>query len=558
MSEIRLQGKINKMKDNLNFSIPKDIKNAMDISEGDLFEIRFDETEPTILKLEKIDLKSKKYWFIIEDERLWRRQIQDGYWNLDNEKTPDLKLFESVKPNDVILAYSKNPSQSIQNILITKKGYDQNNRTIDIQNIWKLQHPITYSDFDEKNLNILLDYRKRPRRSIISVSEGDFKKITYKISKDEKLKQFNSILRDKGLKIDIGKCTSEGYLTRAINKYLNPGIDKDNDVNFEDCIKLLNKAIERDPNGTLPKFIRSMILKEIGTIDDDLSGSFEGYLEMGLLKYQSEKYDEAFEYLQKSIRKKPDADFPWFVKGLILEGIGNIEDAEQCYKQALTINPENPDPLINIGNIEYDRDNLDGAFEYYQKASEINPDDPEPLSNMAIICHDQKRYEDAILYNEDALRIDPTYYKALCNTGIILNDQEKWNEALVLLNRSLEINSNDWICLLNKAIALFEIGEHEAVLSICDELLSWHPNNAKILNQTGNFFRNMDKLDGAIQLFHSAIEINPTANYWSNIALAYDLKGDYKTAIQSYKNALELEPERKDIKEKLEKCKNKL
>ena len=554
MNKIRRKVKIKNMKDNLSVSIPKEITSEMGIIEGDQLEIIFDENNPNLLKLNKIDMDSKKFWFIIGDQYWWERQIRDGYWDLDNKKSPDLKLFESIKPNDVILAYSKNPSKYIQNILITKKGFNPKNGTIDIQNIRELKKPITFEEFGK--LNILSEYRKMPRRSIVSVSEGDFKKIINTISKREKI-DFKSILLQNGVEIDIGKCTSEGYLNRAIHKYLNRGIDKDkyNDVNFEESIKFLNKAIEKDPNGSLHKFIKSLILQEIGKVEDDLSGSFEGYLEMGLLKYQSEKYDESLEYLNKSIRINPHADLPRYIKGLIFEKMENFEGALKSYEMAFIINPDNPDPLINIGNIKFNCGDLDEALESYKKACEIDPDDPEPLYNMGIVFHDKKRYEEAIFYNDEAIRKDPTHYKALCNNGIIFYELEKWTEALEYFNRSLEINSNDWTCLLNKALALSEIGEPEKALFFCDKAIENNPNNAIILDHKAILLGELNKIDDIIQYFEHAIEINPTAKYWSDKAFAYKLKGDNKKAIQSYEKALELEPESEDIKAELEECK---
>jgi tetratricopeptide (TPR) repeat protein len=479
MSEIRRKVKIKNLKDNLSVSIPKEITSKMGIIEGEQLEIKFNENNPNLLELNKIDMESNKFWFIIGDQYWWGRQIRDGYWDLDNKKSPDLKLFESIKPIDVILAYSKNPSKYIQNILITKKGFDPKNGTIDIQNIRKLKKPITFEDFGK--LNILSEYRKMPRRSIVPVSEGDFKKIINTISKREKI-DFKSILLQNGVEIDIGKCTSEGYLNRAIHKYLNRGIDKDkyNDVNFEESIKFLNKAIEKDPNGSLHKFIKSLILQEIGKVEDDLSGSFEGYLEMGLLKYQSEKYDESLEYLNKSIRINPHADIPRYIKGLIFEKMGNFEGALKSYEMAFIINPDNPDPLINIGNIKFNCGDLDEALESYKKACEIDPDDPEPLYNMGIVFHDKKRYEEAIFYNDEAIRKDPTYYKALCNNGIILNDHEKWNEALDYFNRSLEINPNDWICLLNKAKAYKLKGDNKKAIQSYEKALKLEPESEDI------------------------------------------------------------------------------
>lgn len=180
MTQVVRTVKIKEVNDVLNCSFPKEIQNDMTINKGDLLEMTFDSSKPNILILRKINLENNNVWFMIGDRYWWLNQIRDGSWSLANSNSPDMKLFESIKPNDIILAYYKSPIKSIKNILITNRGFNIEDETIDIHNIHNLKYPITYDDF--KKLNVLSDYQKMPRRSVVPVNRPDWEKIINIIS----------------------------------------------------------------------------------------------------------------------------------------------------------------------------------------------------------------------------------------------------------------------------------------------------------------------------------------------------------------------------------------
>lgn len=185
MNEIKRIVKIKEVNGLLNCSIPKEIQELMDISQGEMFEIVFSNSYPDRLSLKKLDLENNNIWLIIGDRYNWSAQIKARNWSLENDKSHDLKLFQSIKPNDIILAYYKSPQKSIKHILITKHGFNFEKGTIDIINGHNIEYPITYDDFN--NLNIMNDYRKMNRRSVVPVPPEEWEIIKNDISKKENI-----------------------------------------------------------------------------------------------------------------------------------------------------------------------------------------------------------------------------------------------------------------------------------------------------------------------------------------------------------------------------------
>lgn len=494
MNTIKRNVKVKIINGRPHFSIPKQIEEAMNLREGDLFEFNFDK-KSKVLNLNKIFLGNKKFWFLIGDKHWWRRQIRDGYWNLDNPNSPDMKLFKSIGAGDVIIAYFKSPTKSIQNILITKNGFDAENKTIDVKNICTLKNPITYKNFE--TLGVLSDYRKMPRRSVVPLSNEDWNKISNIISERENIDLVSLIFDRKSKPID----------------------------------DFLQKTDEYDVH----------------------LGTYEGYLKRGISKYKHNEFEKAIEYIEKSIEKEPNDDFPWYIMGLIFEKMGQIGNALKSYDNALSLKADNLEAWNNKGIIMFGKNKLDEAIICFDEAHEIDPDDPEPIYNKSITYRKKGQYEKALIFNDETILKDPNFYKALCNNGIILNELNKWEEALNYFDKALEINPYDSISLINKADALFEIGRQKEALQCIDIALDNDRNNENIWIHRGILYGRMNRIDDAMKFFDRAIEINPNnARGWSNKAFVFKLKGEIKKSVEFYEKALTLDPDNEEIKAEIE------
>ncbi len=60
-------------------------------------------------------------------------------------------------------------------------------------------------------------------------------------------------------------------------------------------------------------------------------------------------------------------------RGAALSALGRIDEAAAAYRTASELNPANPDPLNNLGNLEQRRGDLDAALGYYERALALAP-----------------------------------------------------------------------------------------------------------------------------------------------------------------------------------------
>ena len=82
------------------------------------------------------------------------------------------------------------------------------------------------------------------------------------------------------------------------------------------------------------------------------------------------------------------------------------ELAEQNYRTALQINPNDSAAYVGLGVLCRKRGDLDGAMQYYQRAVALNPKGAQAYSSMAIIEMKRSNDRKALEYAEKASKLD--------------------------------------------------------------------------------------------------------------------------------------------------------
>ena len=173
---------------------------------------------------------------------------------------------------------------------------------------------------------------------------------------------------------------------------------------------------------------------------------------LGLLKYQTEKYDDAEKLFKKSIKLEKNSytyenltglyikqgkwdkavstikeafitdsgSFTlWFNLGLAYKNLESFDAAEKAYLKALELNPASEKANFNLAALYLLLNNPCGAITYYKRVLKINPDDRESLYFLSLAYFRNKDYEhgfnpfEARLCRETAIKTQETTYPDL-------------------------------------------------------------------------------------------------------------------------------------------------
>ena len=109
----------------------------------------------------------------------------------------------------------------------------------------------------------------------------------------------------------------------------------------------------------------------------------------------------------------------------------------------------------SLAGIYSEADILDKAEEYYRKALSLEPENPERMNNLAYFLIDNDRnINEGLELVDKALELSPDNYNYLHTKGWGLYKQGKYQEALEILQKS-------WDLRMEKAIY-----DHEAFLHL--------------------------------------------------------------------------------------------
>ena len=83
--------------------------------------------------------------------------------------------------------------------------------------------------------------------------------------------------------------------------------------------------------------------------------------------------------------------------------------------RSLDRDPENPEILMDLGNLYYDRDDWDRAVETYEKARRKAPKNPNLLSDLGAAHRNRGEFELAVAFFQKAREADANHWQSLLN-----------------------------------------------------------------------------------------------------------------------------------------------
>ncbi len=195
--------------------------------------------------------------------------------------------------------------------------------------------------------------------------------------------------------------------------------------------------------------------------------------------------------------------------GLILQGLGKLQDAELSCRKAIEINPNFTQAHSNLGNILKDLGQLQEAELSYRKAIELNPNFAEAHLNLGTILKDLGKLQDAELSCRKAIEIKPNFADAHLNLGTILKDLGKLQDAELSYQKAIEIKPDYAMAQSNLGNILRDFGKlKEAELSY-RKAIAIEPDYAMAQSNLGNILKDLGKLKEAELSYRKAIKIKP-------------------------------------------------
>jgi len=197
-------------------------------------------------------------------------------------------------------------------------------------------------------------------------------------------------------------------------------------------------------------------------------------------------------------------------EGMHLHQNNKLPQAKQVYQRLLTSQPDHPELLNLLGNVQQDLGEFDAAIANYNIALQHAPHYAEAYANRADALQELKEFKLAIDSYAQAIRLEPNNPDNYYNQGVAFSALELFSNALDCYVAAIKLDPN------------------------CAE---FHFNH-------GNTLKNLNLFDQAITSYNQAILLKPKyAEAYLNRAAALQSLKQFDHAIDSLQQAIQIKPD---------------
>jgi tetratricopeptide (TPR) repeat protein len=149
----------------------------------------------------------------------------------------------------------------------------------------------------------------------------------------------------------------------------------------------------------------------------------------GNRQLKSGKLTVAEQCFRNAINLNPEFSEAWANLGHVRSKAGDTSFAEQCYLKAISFNPELEPAFLMFGVLLMNQKRFDESEQLYRGYLRRHPDSAPIWSNLGVLLACLKRETEAEQCYRTALIIDDSFTKASFNLSYILLRQKRWEEG---------------------------------------------------------------------------------------------------------------------------------
>lgn len=246
---------------------------------------------------------------------------------------------------------------------------------------------------------------------------------------------------------------------------------------------------------------------------------------LGFLTHQDGQPEAALAHLAQAIELNPNFIDAYLWRGMALQALGRIQEAETSYRRVLISNPRHFDALCNLAGVLVLQHQPAEAVPLLEKAIALHGNRAEAHYNLGRALMDLGQPDAAAASLQRAIRLRPDYVDALTNLGACLNELGRRDEAVAGLEQALKLDPLRPESHFNLARARGErvdAGETEATLRAALELRPEYPE-ARV--ELANLLANVGRRAEAIEHLRYTVETSPESTVAVSsllMALNYD------------------------------------
>jgi len=240
--------------------------------------------------------------------------------------------------------------------------------------------------------------------------------------------------------------------------------------------------------------------------------------------------------------------------GHVLEAEGRLDEAMQCYMDAIRLAPNPARAHLNRGNVLLLKGDLSGALDAFNTAIKCKPDYAGAYYNIGNALLGNKQFDEAAASYRRALEIQPDYAEVHCSLGVALKELGQLDNAVASFQSALKFNRDLAEAHTNLDVALRDIfsrgnvlmgnGQLDEAVANYRRVLEIKPDFAEAHTTLGVALKELGQLESAVASYRRALEIKSgSAETHCNLGVALQELGQLDGAVENLRKALEINPD---------------
>ena len=266
---------------------------------------------------------------------------------------------------------------------------------------------------------------------------------------------------------------------------------------------LIKQEKARDAEHTLTRAVQMF---------GDFSRAHEGLAEALIMQG---KLTEALESLQRADKLEPGSGSIKTKQARVLTALGRDDEANKYFEESFKLTPHREELVRGLQLQRMGK--LREAEKIYRDVLMRSPDDVDALRLLAGVAMRAKHWGDAVVLLERALDKAPDYFRGWMDFGLAHHEMENTEEALAAYSRAmnLEPSKSQPYTAAGKVKAM--VGEHREALKLFEQALQRDAADADAMAGMGHVLKTVGGQDEAIAAYRNCIRHNPDHGeaYWS-------------------------------------------
>jgi tetratricopeptide (TPR) repeat protein len=286
-------------------------------------------------------------------------------------------------------------------------------------------------------------------------------------------------------------------------------------------------------------------------------GGNETLRKIGLVHLELDQFDEAISVFKEMLDKDPVAYQIRLYLGIAFEEKGDLDTAYTEFSKI----PNGSAPYLEaIGHIAFilkEQEKPDQAIGIIKEAIKTNEKQVELYLNLATLYESIEKIDLGLAFlleNESRFQAEPRYHFRI---GVLLDKIGKRAESIERMKMVLTLNANDAQALNYLGYSYAEMGINlEEALRHLKLAVSIRPNDAFIIDSLGWVNFKLKRYDEAVRLLEDAFSlVNDDSTIAEHLGDAYAARHEFKKALKQYRKAQEIDPDRKELLDKIRRFK---